>query len=164
MAELQALMTPSGELYATLGSLPKPLIPVQFTPVNPENLKLGKGMYIIHLNVSGFTREKAFEALSKLREGLEQKFGIRTLYAVADSNSIKMVIHGSPFSWLALLAWLPVILGLLGIVLFGVSVWQAIAAIPSWVWACLVIGGALIILGPAIGNWILSEVEKRTAK
>jgi hypothetical protein len=160
MAELQALMAPSGELYATLGSLPKPLIPVQFTPVNPENLKLGKGMYIIHLNVSGLTREKAVDVLSKLREGLEQKFGIRTLYAVADSNSIKMVIHGSPFSWLALLAWLPLILGLLGIILFGISVWQAIAAIPSWLWATLIISGALILVGPAIGEWILRQVKK----
>jgi hypothetical protein len=67
---------------------------------------------------------------------------------------------GSPFSWLALLAWLPTILGLLGIILFGVSVWQAVAAIPSWVWAMLIISGVLILVGPAIGEFILKEVEK----
>jgi len=149
---------------ALIGQPPK--IPLNWTPVPMQNLKVApKGsVYYLKLDVSPLTQDKAVEALNRLTSEMQSKFGIKTIYGKAEPNAIHLIIMGSPFSWLALLTWLPVILGLLGIVLFGVSVWQAIAAIPSWVWAYLVIGGALIILGPAIGNWILSEVEKRTAK
>jgi hypothetical protein len=154
------------ETLAFYGQPPQPKIPIKYEPIPLGNLKIApKGsMYLIQLDVSPLTQDKAVEALNRLTAEMKTKFGIQTLYGKAAKDKIYLLIKGSPFSWLALLAWLPVILGLLGIVLFGVSVWQAIAAIPSWVWACLVIGGALIILGPAIGNWILSEVEKRTAK
>ncbi len=143
-----------------------PKLPLNWTPLRMENLAVGRkgSIYLLKLDVSTLTQEKALQALNTLTAEMENKFGIKTIYGRADSNAIYLIIRGSPFSWLALLAWLPVILGLLGIILFGVSVWQAITAIPSWVWATLIIGGALILFGPAIGEFILGQVEKARRK
>jgi hypothetical protein len=152
-------MAPTGEVYAVIGSMPSPILPLDFTPIDLTEAKVGRGMYVLHLNVQGMTREKAYSVLEKLKEGVEG-VGARLLYAIADSNSIKMVIHGSPFSWAALLALLPMLLALAGMILLGVGAWQAITAIPSWVWAALIIGGALLILGPPIGEFILGYIEK----
>jgi hypothetical protein len=145
---------------ALIGQPPK--IPLNWVQVPMQNLKVApKGsVYYLKLDVSTLTQDKAVEALNKLTSEMQSKFGIKTIYGKAEPNTIHLIIMGSPFAWLALLAWLPVILGLLGIVLFGISVWQAIAAIPSWVFATLIIGGALILVGPAIGDLILKQVEK----
>jgi hypothetical protein len=146
---------------ALIGQPPK--IALNWVQVPIQNLKVAsKGsVYHLKLDVSTLTQDKAVEALNRLTSEMKLKFGIKTIYGKAEPNTIHLIIMGSPFSWLALLAWLPTILGLIGIILFGVSVWQAIAAIPSWVWACLVIGGALIILGPPLGEWILKQVERK---
>jgi hypothetical protein len=146
---------------ALIGQPPK--IALNWVQVPIQNLKVAsKGsVYHLKLDVSTLTQDKAVEALNRLTSEMKSKFGIKTIYGKAEPNTIHLIIMGSPFSWLALLAWLPTILGLIGIILFGVSVWQAIAAIPSWVWACLVIGGALIILGPPLGERILKQVERK---
>jgi hypothetical protein len=150
------------ETLAFYGQPPQPKIPIKYQPIRLENLKVApKGsMYIIQLDVSSLTQDKAVEALNRLTAEMKTKFGIQTIYGKATKDKIYLLIKGSPFSWLALLAWLPAILALIGIILFGVSVWQAIAAIPSWVWATLIISGALILVGPAIGDWILKQAEK----
>jgi hypothetical protein len=140
-----------------------PKASIKWAPIPIQNLKVAnKGsVFYLKIDTSPLTQEKAIQALDTLASEMKSRFGIQTIYGKAEPNAIHLIIMGSPFSWLALLAWLPVILGTIGIILFGVSVWQAVAAIPSWVWALLVIGGALILFGPAIGDWILSEVEKR---
>ncbi|MEM2163691.1 MAG: hypothetical protein QXR62_04625 [Candidatus Bathyarchaeia archaeon] len=140
-----------------------PIFPMKFVPIPPERLKIApKGtIYMLKLNVSDLTNEKAAEALNTLAKDLKEKFGITLLYGKATKNEIHLQIKGSPFNWLALLAWLPTILGLLGITLFAVSIWQAIAAIPSWVWATLAISVALILFGPPIGELILQQIERR---
>jgi hypothetical protein len=142
---------------ALIGQPPK--IPLNWTPIQLNNLKVARkgSVYYLKLDVSPLTREKAIHALNTLTAEMKSKFGIKTIYGKAEPNTIHLIIMGSPFSWLALLAWLPIILGLIGIILFGISVWQAIAAIPSWVWATLIISGALIIVGPTIGDWILRK-------
>jgi hypothetical protein len=150
------------ETLAFYGQPPQPKIPIKYEPIPLANLKVApKGsMYLIQLDVSPLTQDKAVEALNKLTAEMKTKFGIQTIYGKATKDKIYLLIKGSPFSWLALLAWLPVILALIGIILFGISIWQAITAIPSWVYATLIIGAALIIVGPTIGDWILKQVEK----
>ena len=154
IAELEAVQP-----LAFYGEPPKPL---NWTPLRMENLVVGRrgSIYLLKLDVSTLTQEKALQALNTLTAAMKNEFGIKTIYGRAEPNAIYLIIQGSPFSWLALLAWLPVILGLLGIILFGISVWQAITAIPSWVWATLLISGALILFGPAIGEWILERWKK----
>jgi hypothetical protein len=151
----------SVNVLALVGQPPR--MPLNWAPVPMQNLRVApKGSaYYLKLDVSTLTQDKAVEALNGLTSEMRSKFGIKTIYGKAEPNAIHLIIMGSPFAWLALLAWLPTILGLLGIILFGVSVWQAVAAIPSWVWAWLAIGGALIILGPPLGEWILKQAERR---
>ena len=145
---------------ALIGQPPK--IPLNLIPIPLQNLKVARkgAVYYLKLDVSTLTQDKAIQALNTLASEMKTKFGIKTIFGKAEPNTIHLIITGSPFSWLALLAWLPLILGLLGIILFGISIWQAIAAIPPWVWATLIIGGALIVIGPTIGDWILRQVEK----
>ncbi len=151
-----------GESVRTLALYGEPLKIAAWKRLPPENLKVApKGtFYTLELDVSDLTPEKAVEALNMLAKNLEKNFKARLIYANASKNKIYLQIKGSPFSWLALLAWLPTILGMLGIILFGVSVWQAITSIPSWVWAMLITSGALVLFGPRIGEWILDQVEK----
>ncbi len=150
------------EEIRTLALYGEPLKIATWKRLPIESLKVArKGtFYMLELDVSDLTPEKAAEAINALAKGLKENFNAQLIYATATKNKIYLQIRGSPFSWLALLAWLPTILGILGIILFGVSVWQAITSVPSWVWATLIIGGALILIGPTIGEWILSMVEK----
>jgi len=154
------------ETQQTLALYGKPLQLVAWKPIPIESLKVAPrdSIYTLELDVSDLTPEKAVEALNTLAKELKEKFNIQLIYGRASKNKIHLQIKGSPFSWLALLMWLPTILGLLGIILFGISVWQAITAIPSWVWATLIIGGALVLFGPAIGEWIIGQVEKARGK
>jgi len=147
---------------AFYGTPMQPKIPVRFVKIPLHQLGVSRrgAVYMLKLDVSDMTREKAKEALEQLVKGLDEKFHAKTVYAAAYKNEIYLQVRGSPFAWAAVLAWLPVILAAIGVILFGVAVWQIIAPVPTWVWATLVIGGALVLFGPAIGEWILAEVEK----
>jgi len=158
-----SLATRAGMPVAYFGCPVELRLPVRKVAVSPERLKVGrKGkIYEVEITVSPtLTAEKAREALQTLICGLAEQFHIKTIAATATENVIRLQIMGSPFSWAALLAWLPTILALIGLVMVGVSVWQVIATVPSWVWALLVIGGATFLIGPIIGEWILSEYER----
>lgn len=161
--DLRALLAPSGELYAVAGSEPRPPYPVALVAVDPAVRPLAKGMYVLQISASGLTRENAAEALEKAIEAVRRAGG-RALYAVADSASIKVALHGSPFAWSTLLALLPTLLQLAGAAILGVTIWQVIASVPSWVWACLVIGAALLIFGPAIGELVVGAAEAVAGK
>ena len=155
---------------AVLGMPPEPKIPVRRVKVEIERLKVGtKGsVYEIRMDVQGMTEENAVRALDVLNKELRERFGIETVYGAATTESINLIIRGSPFMWAALLAALPLILGLLGIALVGVSVWQILGTVPGWVWWAAGIGVALFLFGPRIGNWIAGRVpaakEKPAAK
>lgn len=161
-----AEVTESQQALALYGKPMQPKIPVAWKQIPLESLKVAPrgSMYTLELDVSDLTAEKAVEALNTLAKELKEKFNIQIIYGAATKNRIYLQIKGSPFSWLALLAFLPTILGLIGVILFAVTVWQAVAAIPSWVWSTLIISGALILLGPPIGEWIISQVEKARAR
>lgn len=150
------------EILALYGSPLEAGRPAFWIQVPTGSLRTARrgSVYMLQLDVSPLTREKADEAVRRLAEGLREKFNAELLYARAESNRLSLQIRGSPFSWLALFAWLPAILGLLGITIFGISVWQMVTSIPTWVWATMAIGAALIVLGPSIGEWILSSMER----
>ena len=54
----------------------------------------------------------------------------------------------------ALLAWLPMILTLIGITAVAVSAWNILAGIPWYIWAILGTGVVLLLFGPAISRAI----------
>ena len=99
------------------------------------------------------------EVAEKLLEELPKRFNLDILWLRVDDNEIRMQIEGSPFPWAALLAFLPEILGLIGIVVVLISVGLLIAYAPSWLLAMLVIGALLAYLGPSIGRWMLGFIR-----
>jgi hypothetical protein len=147
---------------AILGAPPSPMIPMTFKPVEISQLVVARkgDIFLLKLDVDRLDENKAKRALETLSKEMARNFGIRTIFARATENEIHLMIMGSPFAWAALLLWLPTILGLLGIVLFAISVWEAIVSVPSWVWALLIISGGLILFGPIIGEWIIGQVER----
>jgi hypothetical protein len=132
-------------------------------PIPLQKLTVGRkgAIYELRLNVSTLDNEKAQQALQHLINGMRLKFGIRTIYATATPNTITLQIMGSPFTWALLLVWLPSILGLLGILLFAIAVWEVLTTIPSWLWALLLFSGILMFLGPTIGEWITKQIKRR---
>ena len=158
-----SLATRAGMPVAYFGSPIELRFPVRKVAVSLEKLKVGrKGkIYEVEITVSpAMSAEKAREALQTLICGLAEEFHIKTIAATATENVIRLQIMGSPFSWATLLAWLPTILALIGLTMVGISVWNVIVSVPSWIWALLVIGTATFLIGPIIGEWILAEYEK----
>jgi hypothetical protein len=147
--------------YGTPITFKAPVKKIQLSIEQLQKTVAPKGsLYEIQLITSPLTPTQATQAIEKLTTEMKTQFGITTLYSIAAENEILMLIKGSPFAWAALLPWLPTILALLGITLVGVSAWQILIGIPTWLWALLIIGGALIVIGPSIGEFILKEVEK----
>ena len=99
------------------------------------------------------------EVAEKLLQELPRRFDLDIIWLRVDDNEIRMQIEGSPFPWAALLAFLPEILGLIGIVVVLISVGLLIAYAPSWLLAMLIIGALLAYLGPSIGRWMLGLIK-----
>lgn len=101
--------------------------------------------------------------INLLRTELPKKFfDLKVLWINIENDIITMQISGSPFLWASLLLFLPTILGAIGIIIVLISVYLMFAAVPSWIWATLIIGGVLIILGPKIGEWALAGIPTVT--
>ena len=107
-------------------------------------------VYHLTIETKGIANEE--EVARVLIAKLYEKFRAKVIWIRIDGGIIDLQFIGSPFPWLALLAWLPTILAMLGIVMILVSVYSVIAAIPGWAWALLAVGVAMILFGPKIGE------------
>lgn len=139
-------------LLAEYGRPMMPKIPMKSIQVQTESLSVApKGTYyVIEVKTSQIDTDKAVAALKNIAEGLDKEFNAEMLYGAAYDDRIVIQMKGSPFAWAAFLLWLPAILSLIGITMVGISVWQGIASIPSWVWATLAVGVGLLLFGPKI--------------
>jgi hypothetical protein len=93
----------------------------------------------------------------QLKNGLMEKFNVKTHYIAVKDDEITMYITGSPFAWSLLIAWLPAILGLFGIAMLGIGIWNAVASVPSWVYATLIGGIFILYMSP----YIVKMVSKK---
>ena len=107
-------------------------------------------VYHLHIKTQGITDERA--AALTLATQLDVKFKAKVTWIRVADGTIDLQLIGSPFAWAALIAALPAILGLLGIVMILVSLYTVLASIPSWAWATLATGVALLLLGPTIAT------------
>jgi hypothetical protein len=134
----------------------------------PENIRwveipLGKlhvgrpGLWLIRVKTSKLTPEKAGVAVARLTEEL-RKLGVKPISVMATEDTIDILFRGSPFPWLVVLAAIANLLPLIGITILAISVFQGVTSIPSWVWGLTVVGLGLALLGPTIGDMILSAV------
>ena len=114
-------------------------------------------VYELEIRTEGIPDERA--VINLLREEMPKKFkGLEVLWIRVDDKVIRMQIIGSPFAWSLVLLWLPEILALIGVVVTFIAIYFVAAEVPSWAWAILAVGVALIWLGPKIGSIIRGKV------
>lgn len=105
-------------------------------------------VYHLTIETKGIANEE--ETAKVLVKDLYDRFKAEVLWIKIENGVIDMQLIGSPFAWVALIAFIPAILAILGIVFVLVSVYSVIAAIPAWAWALLAVGVGLILIGPTI--------------
>ena len=108
--------------------------------------------YQLHVETQGIKAEDEAKVAERLVDELYARFKADVVWIRIENGVIDMQLYGSPFAWALLLAFLPTLLAILGIVFLLASVWSVIAAIPSWAWALLAVGVAMIVVGPVIGK------------
>jgi len=117
--------------------------------------------YELQIRTNGIANPVA--TINLLKTELPKKFfDLKVIWINIEGNTITMQISGSPFLWASLLLFLPTLLAVIGIIVVFVSVYLMFAAVPSWVWALLVIGGALVLVGSKIGEWALGGIPTVT--
>ena len=115
-------------------------------------------VYHLTVETKGIVNEE--EVAKTLIAELYNKFKARVIWIRIENGVIDLQLVGSPFAWFALLAWLPTILAMLGIVMILVSIYSVIAAIPGWAWALMAVGVGVILLGPRIGEAVTAGYKK----
>lgn len=78
-----------------------------------------------------------------------------------DGSVVKMQIVGSPFAWSLLLAFIPSILTVVGVIVTLISVFLIWTTVPGWVTGLAVLGLVLTAFGGKIGEIILREIPVR---
>jgi hypothetical protein len=106
--------------------------------------------FLVVVKTTTIPAERASELAMQLKNGLMEKFNAKTHYIAVKDDEITMYITGSPFAWSLLIAWLPAILGLFGIAMLGIGIWNAVASVPSWVYATLIGGIFILYMSPYI--------------
>lgn len=115
-------------------------------------------VYHLTIKTKGVSNEK--EVAKTLIAGLYEKFKAKVIWMRIKDDIIDIQLIGSPFAWLALLAWLPAILTALGIVMILISVYSVVSAIPGWAWALLAVGVGIIFFGPKVAESVTGGYEK----
>jgi len=115
-------------------------------------------VYHLTIETKGIANEE--EVAKTLVSELYSKFKAKVLWIRIENGTIDVQLIGSPFAWAALIAFLPAILSILGIVFVLVSIYNVIAAIPAWAWALLAVGVGLIFIGPTIAKSLTAGRER----
>ena len=115
-------------------------------------------VYHLTIETKGIANEE--EVARVLIAKLYEKFRAKVVWIRIADGIIDLQFFGSPFAWLALLAWLPTILAMLGIVMILVSIYSVIAAIPSWAWALMAVGVVVILFGPKVAETVTAGFGK----
>jgi len=104
--------------------------------------------------------EKFAQAASLIQTELPKRVrGIKIHYIKVEPTQITIDVEGSPFPWSSLLATLPAILTIIGIIIILIAIYTLIAGVPGWVWALLIMGLVLLFLTPYITP-IIKEAAK----
>lgn len=84
-------------------------------------------------------------AIDAIRTELPTKFPVEIVYiAVVDKDiRIQFKAH-SPVTLAAIIAWLPLLLAAIGIVMVLIAVFLMLAHVPTWVWGLLAVGALLV--------------------
>lgn len=102
--------------------------------------------YHLTIKTKGIANEE--EVAEALVNKLYENFKAEVVWVKIENGVIDLQLIGSPFAWAALIAYIPLLLTLFGILLIGVAIYSVLAAIPSWAWGVLAIGVLLIFIAP----------------
>ncbi len=133
-----------------VGTLVSPVI-VQLPKEALTESVVGK-FYHLHIETRGISVDNEVNVAKVLVEQLWTKFHADVVWIRIDNGIIDMQLQGSPFVWMLLLEFLPVILGGLAVAFILSSVWGIVTSVPGWAWALLAVGGILIFVGPSLGK------------
>ena len=118
-------------------------------------------VYHLTIETKGIANEE--EVAKTLVSELYSKFKAQVIWIRIYNGVIDLQLIGSPFAWFALLAWLPTILAMFGIIVVLVSLYSVLTAIPGWAWGLLAVGIGLMLFGPQIGGAVSAgfKAEKK---
>jgi hypothetical protein len=118
-------------------------------------------VYHLTIETKGIANEE--EVVKTLVTELYNNFKAQVIWIRIVDGVIDLQLIGSPFAWVALIAFLPTILAMLGIVVVLISLYSVLAAIPGWAWGLLAVGVGLMLFGPKIGEAVTTgfKAEKK---
>lgn len=120
--------------------------------------------YMLVMETDGVpSRRRAYDVLKR---ELKDEFGIDVKAIEVKNGTMYATIIGSlPFTWTALIAFLPHILRGIGIIVTAVGVLLAYSEVPIWVWVTILAGVGLTIFSESMLKIVFGEkrYERRFA-
>lgn len=116
-------------------------------------------VYQLRIETKGIVNEK--EVGKAIVTELHNKFRARVIWIRIENGVINLQLIGSPFAWVVLLAFLPTMLAIFGIVVVLISLYSVLAAIPGWAWGLLAVGIGLILFGPTVVKAVTAGYEAK---
>lgn len=89
--------------------------------------------------------------MTTLKSELEANFSTKVRYGNVEGNVVILQITGSPFIWAALLAFLPQILTILGVVVGFITIYLFATSVPTWIYAIGAIAIVMVFVAPKLG-------------
>jgi hypothetical protein len=75
---------------------------------------------------------------------------VKIHYIEVSDQNVTIQLEGSPIAWELILSLLPLIFTLLGLAIILIAVFSLISAVPSYVWALLIIGAITLFIVPGL--------------
>ena len=99
------------------------------------------------------------QAINVILTELPKKVPVKIHYIEVEGDTIKIQLEGSPLDWSIILAAIPLILGLIGLTILFIAIYEIFASIPGWVIGLLIVGFILLWFLPGIGDLIRGFIE-----
>ncbi len=109
-------------------------------------------IYIVKVSTAGIGKE---EDINYIRRYIKQKFiekGLKVLDVSVGDKDIYIKFIGAPIPWNFFLSWLPEILGAIGLILTGISIFLVWETAPWWTKALAVIGIGAYLVSLLLGS------------
>ena len=128
-------------------------------PLSPEAL------YQLNIKLEGTPTDNQ---VNQFVAEFERKYGVKVTYVKSHSKTLVLQFqpsHYVPMEFLTLtgaflIANLPAILSVIGLVLVGVSLFYVVTALPTWVWVLLIVGISLLFFSPFTSGMFKSTVKQ----
>lgn len=128
----------------------------QLLPEVMRTLSVPGQIYMIEIGTDGVPNPKETYGLLKTR--LSEEFGIETKGMEVRDGVIRLQFFaGLPFSWAALIEFLPLILKVIGIIVTVITAFVIVSRIETWQIALLGLGIILTLFGDIIPKLLGGE-------